>query len=533
VRMLDVIEKQRKVLSANQEASINVEYLAEDLDLNIHLSREQFEQLITPQVQKIKQILEKLKSEITVPLHSVEIIGGGTRIPAVQKVIQEVFGMELLRTLNATEVIARGCGIQAAMLSPLFKVAEYGIEETNYYPIKCSWLFLNKEDVNMNVENDSKNNIQKQQSLIFSAGCVLPSVKAITFHKDEPLIDFKLYYEPSVHGFDPILARYVIHSVKPKETEFGIKIRVLLNKHGIIEFDNAQLIEDYYEDIIAPKDEKTAEKKEGEGQNSEPTKEENKDQEVKKKKKSRTTQLQTDISNYQTLSTSQISSFSAEENALSNADRITHETYEKKNQLESYIYEMRNKLNDTYASYVHSNVKTTFLNELEKVEQWLYGEGAKTTKEAYIKKFDDLYFFGGPIEKRYREFQNIPEVANNFLQTLASFESVVASNDDKYAHISMEERKPVLASIASNRKWLNDIISKLPSANRSEEPPVKTGEINDTHNNFINEYSKVVNKPKPKPQEPKKEEKMESEKKETEKSAGDEPKKDMDIEKEK
>jgi len=384
--------------------------------------------------------------------------------------------MEISRTLHATEVTARGCAIQAAMLSPLFKVAEYGIEEANFYPIRCSWLFLNKEDVNMNVENDSKNNPEKQTSILFPSGCTIPSVKAITFHKDEPVIDFKLTYDPVPEGIDPLIAHYRVHSVKPKEPEFGVKIRVQLNRNGIVEFDSAQLLEDYYEEVIAP-----AEKKEGEAQT-----EENKDQEVKKKKKTRATNLNTEISHFHSYSASQISAFANEETAMANHDRLTHETYEKKNQLESYIYEMRGKLNDIYSSYVHPNVKATLLAELEKGEQWLYGEGAKTTKDAYVKKFEELQLLGGPIERRYKEYQNIPEVANNFLQTLANFESLLTSNDEKYSHISMEERKPALEALANNRKWINEILEKLKSSNRAEEPPVKTGEINDTHNNFIN-----------------------------------------------
>lgn len=69
-----------------------------------------------------------------------EIIGGGTRIPAVQKLIEEVFEVEQIkRTLNASECIARGCSLMSAMLSPLFKVAEYGVEDYNLYPIRANW----------------------------------------------------------------------------------------------------------------------------------------------------------------------------------------------------------------------------------------------------------------------------------------------------------------------------------------------------------------------------------------------------------
>jgi len=70
----------------------------------------------------------------------VEIIGGGSRIPIVQQLINETFNCEeVMRTLNASECIARGCALMSAILSPLFKVADYGIEEYNLYPIRVNY----------------------------------------------------------------------------------------------------------------------------------------------------------------------------------------------------------------------------------------------------------------------------------------------------------------------------------------------------------------------------------------------------------
>ena len=58
-------------------------------------------------------------------LHSVELVGEATRIPACIKHIEECFGMPTSRTLNSTDCIARGCALQAAMLSPNFHVANF------------------------------------------------------------------------------------------------------------------------------------------------------------------------------------------------------------------------------------------------------------------------------------------------------------------------------------------------------------------------------------------------------------------------
>jgi heat shock protein 4 len=58
LRMLDTIEKQRKILSANSEATIHLESLLEDEDLHKNLKREEFEQLIKPYVDKLQELVQ-------------------------------------------------------------------------------------------------------------------------------------------------------------------------------------------------------------------------------------------------------------------------------------------------------------------------------------------------------------------------------------------------------------------------------------------------------------------------------------------
>lgn len=52
---------------------------------------------------------------------SVEVIGGSSRVPSVLKTLADFFGKEPSRTLNAKEVVSRGCALQCAMLSPIFR----------------------------------------------------------------------------------------------------------------------------------------------------------------------------------------------------------------------------------------------------------------------------------------------------------------------------------------------------------------------------------------------------------------------------
>jgi len=52
----------------------------------------------------------------------------------------EVFGKDqVFRTLNSLECVARGASLQAAMLSPLFKVSDYEVQEYNSYPVSITY----------------------------------------------------------------------------------------------------------------------------------------------------------------------------------------------------------------------------------------------------------------------------------------------------------------------------------------------------------------------------------------------------------
>lgn len=87
LRILDAIERMRKVLSANTEASINIECLLEDEDMSYTLKREEFEGLIKESCHKIQETLNGLKDMLNkkgIKFSDVEIIGGGSRIPIVQ-----------------------------------------------------------------------------------------------------------------------------------------------------------------------------------------------------------------------------------------------------------------------------------------------------------------------------------------------------------------------------------------------------------------------------------------------------------------
>ena len=90
--------------------------------------------------------------------------------------------------------------------------------------------------------------------------------------------------------------------------------------------------------------------------------------------------------------------------ALAAQDKSIRETHDKRNELEAYIYGMRNNLVDSLAAYATEADKAALMDKLNQVEDWLYnGEGFDTTKDVYQLNLDSMRSLGDPITRREYE----------------------------------------------------------------------------------------------------------------------------------
>ncbi|MFS7934762.1 putative Heat shock protein 70 family [Helianthus anomalus] len=76
-------------------------------------------------------------------ISTVELVGSGSRIPAVTRVLTSFFRKELSRTLNASECVARGCALVCAMLSPTLQVRTSGLPARCFVEIVGRMYFVN------------------------------------------------------------------------------------------------------------------------------------------------------------------------------------------------------------------------------------------------------------------------------------------------------------------------------------------------------------------------------------------------------
>jgi len=74
LRLYEAIEKARKLLSGDTEASVNIDYLINEEDLNRKLNRDEFEQIIDPQIRQLATLLRStLEASSKFLLHNIKV----------------------------------------------------------------------------------------------------------------------------------------------------------------------------------------------------------------------------------------------------------------------------------------------------------------------------------------------------------------------------------------------------------------------------------------------------------------------------
>ncbi|TQN74540.1 Heat shock protein hsp88 [Colletotrichum shisoi] len=451
-RTIAAAEKCKKILSANQQAPVNIESIMNDVDVAAMITRQEFEAMVEPLLARVHVPLEQALAEAKLTkddIDIIEVIGGGSRVPALKERIQAFFGKTLSFTLNQDEAIARGAAFSCAILSPVFRVRDFTVQDIMSYPIEFTWEKapdIPDEDTSLTV---------------FNRGNVLPSTKILTFYRKQPFDLEARYAKPEdLPGkINPWIGRFSVKGVKAdgKDDFMICKLKARVNIHGVLNVESGYYVEDQEVEEEVKEDE-NGDKKDPdvsfEASRSEvllPTEvgdamrwppkrrrhdidpeprsfppceliededgmpkltyaplkameTDNKDDAPKKTRKVKKQVRKGDlpiVSGTASLSETARTSLLEKESSMVMEDKLVADTEEKKNELETYIYDLRNKLDDQYAEFASDEEKTKIKEKLEQTEDWLYDEGDDTTKAVYIAKIDEIRAMAGPIVQRH------------------------------------------------------------------------------------------------------------------------------------
>ncbi len=123
-RLKEAAEKAKIELSSSTQTTVNLPFITATSDgpkhLTLDLTRSKFEQLVSDLVERTKAPMEKALADAGLSkgqIDEVILVGGSTRIPAVQRTVEEFFGKKPNRSVNPDEVVAIGAAIQGGVLS--------------------------------------------------------------------------------------------------------------------------------------------------------------------------------------------------------------------------------------------------------------------------------------------------------------------------------------------------------------------------------------------------------------------------------
>ena len=119
-RIKDEAEKAKKTLSSSTNATISLPFIAQGVSYETTLSRAKFEELIDDLVTSTIEPVRKALKDANLSAKDIDkviLVGGSTRIPKVQEIVEKELGKEPSKGVNPDEVVAMGAAIQGGVLT--------------------------------------------------------------------------------------------------------------------------------------------------------------------------------------------------------------------------------------------------------------------------------------------------------------------------------------------------------------------------------------------------------------------------------
>lgn len=445
-RLRAACERVKKVLSANAVTSLHVENVMDEVDVSAEITRAAFEELCAPLLSRFQAPIVAALAMAKVGAHeidAVELVGGSTRVSAIKEQLMRIFGKELSTTLNQDEAVARGCALQCALQSPVFKVREFATQDITAHGVKFVWDPLPEAPEDIEYE-------------VFPQGHHQPSTKLLSFKRPLPFTVHAVYSATGV-----TIGSYAIQAtgegVDLASTTIKVKSRV--NPSGIFGVEGASVVND------ADATQKTG---------------------------------LSVVSSNGSLSKKMLETKAEAEASMASSDKLVADTADSKNALEEYIYEMRAKIEGAFDRFASDKEKGALVEKLSAAENWLYGEGEEASKSVYIARLQDLKSIGGPIAERAREHESVPHAESVLRQTIQEYAALAQSTDEQYSHIEVNERAKVLAECNAKQQWLEERLKRQASRPLYEPLVVTSSQIIDEKNKLISTCFPIMNKAKPK-----------------------------------
>jgi len=381
------VEKIKKQMSANSNRlPFQLDSLVDDIDVNVSIDRATFEELIKSQLDEIRKTFVNLMNSTTIKkeqLHSVEITGGSTRIPAIKQIIQEVFGLPPSSSLNADEGVSKGCGLQAAEHSDKFRTKKFDIQEVVTNGIEAVYVHEGSQE----------------KVLIYDEGDNASDERMINFRADLP-ISVALQYSENVNVENKFIALYQIESENAKNADLELVFK--MTHDGMVEMEKVQVMTKE-----VPKRRKTAE----------PT------QETENREPENNTvaccELQFKETSLGGMVPDMVNHFLNYEVQMMKEDINEISRQEAKNILEEQLYKYRAAMNENSEGIEEEEAFKNIKDYFEQTENWLYEEGEDAPEQTYkdiLKSFHEKMNVFQMWKTKYMQMKAKEEEKRRFME---------------------------------------------------------------------------------------------------------------------
>ena len=510
LKVLAAAEKAKKTLSPTgvTEARINIECLADDLDYSGSLSAIEYEKLCEPLLARLAGPIQRALAEAKVTskdLESVEIVGGATRVGCLKRRLADILKIDpnatnngLSTTMNADEAVSRGTALQSAILSPRFKVLPYEIIEFQPFPIQVSWdgEASTSEGHGVEIEEgaDGSDGLPTNSVVMFDRGSNFPVVKRVTLRRSG-VFTVEAKYK-GVPGISPEIATIRIKA--PTESDKKVRVNVKQDINGSLTLSSAQMIEEVIEEEPAPAPAEGEPAKEGE-EKMEVDKTEG-DAAIKKKKIKKTN-LEFEVAYPMEWSKKAVTDAIALEAKMTTADRLVKETSDKRNELESYLYAMRDRIIADLRDFASDELREKFQKAIESAENWLYEDGYDAVKQVYQDKLAEVKKLGDPIIFRFNESKarsTAVQTLQKRVDDLKNWLNTIPGND-KLDHITDAEQNLCHKKCDETMSWMYDMLDKQGSLSPDVDPAFSVNDVRAKIKELEDTLGPIMRKPRPKP----------------------------------
>ncbi|OWF45715.1 heat shock protein 70 B2-like [Mizuhopecten yessoensis] len=344
-RLRTACERAKRTLSSSSEASVEIDSLFEGIDFYTKISRARFEELCSDlfrtTIDPVERALTDAKLDKT-KIHDIVLVGGSTRIPKIQKLLQDFMnGKELNKSINPDEAVAYGAAVQAAVLSGDTSSAIKDVLLVDVAPLSLGIETAGGVMTNL-IERNSR--IPCKTSKTFT-----------TYADNQPGVHIQVYEgERAMTKDNNLLGKFDLNGIPPAPRGVPqIDVTFDIDANGILN--------------VSAEDKSTG--------------------------KSNKITITNDKGR---LSKSEIDRMVSEAETYREADEKQRQSVSSRNALENYVFSVRMAINETAGDKLTQEEKTSALTKCEETLKWLEAN-MLADKEEYDFKMKDVQSVCSPM----------------------------------------------------------------------------------------------------------------------------------------